>query len=56
VTAERTDDDLGSLTIVALAVEGARYLLRSFDDAPSAATEIYCADADHPVDCARSCD
>jgi hypothetical protein len=54
VTPERTDDDLGSLTIVALEVEGTRYLLRSFDDAPSAVTEIHCADAGHPVEQLRA--
>lgn len=54
VTPERTDDDLGSLTTVALTVDGTRYLLRSFDDAPSVVTEVHCADAGHPVEQLRA--
>jgi hypothetical protein len=49
VEPERYVDDLGSLA-VALKVNGYRYLLRSFDDAPTRGTEIHCADPGDPVD------
>lgn len=49
VDPERDVDDLGALSVVAVAVDEARYLLRSFDAAPMPATEIHCAEAGDPV-------
>lgn len=46
---ERDHDDLGPLSVTALAVDGARYLLRSFDHAPVPMTELHCADTGDPV-------
>jgi hypothetical protein len=50
VKPERDVDALGSLRVSALAVDGTRYVLRSFDDAPTRGTELHCADADDPVE------
>jgi hypothetical protein len=47
---ERDRDELGALTVAAIAVGPNRYLLRSFDDAPQVATEIHCAEAGDPVE------
>jgi hypothetical protein len=46
---ERDLDELGSLSVAAVTVDGTRYLLRSFDDAPTPGTELHCADAGDPV-------
>lgn len=46
---ERDTDELGPLTVAAMAVDGTRYLLRDFDEAPTPATELHCADGGDPV-------
>jgi hypothetical protein len=49
VAPERDTDELGPIDVSAIAVDGTRYLLRSFDHAPGPATEIHCAEAGDPV-------
>jgi hypothetical protein len=46
---ERDVDALGSVSVVAVAVDGTRYLWRSFDEAPAPGAEAHCADAGDPV-------